>query len=164
MANTRTLSNIRVDNVKATIKAINEFAPDLKKRMTKEIRDSLNVVKTRAEGKYPKGAWQVQINNRRILGSIKTRAGSTSYGQRWGDADPGVRAAIFEFAGTRTAGDTPQAKGMIESLTRRYGQPGRFLWAAWDEVGPAALEQIRDAVKKAERELQNRLNETGDSF
>lgn len=162
MAGKGTGSNIQIDHVKATITALKDFEPDLYKKLNTQIRRELGVIKNIAKGKYPKGEWQVQINAKRILGSIRTRPGSSDPRQRWGDSDPGVRASIFEFAGSRTTGDTPQAAGLIASLTRRYGQPGRFLWSAWDEKGKSAITNIERAVKSAERELQARLDARGE--
>lgn len=162
MADNGTGSNIQILHVKETITALKDFEPDLYKKLNTQIRRELNVIKNITKGKYPKGEWQVQINTKRILGSIRTRPGSSNPKQRWGEADPGVRASIFEFAGSRTMGETPQAAGLIDSLTRRYGQPGRFLWSAWDEKGKTAIANIERSVKAAERELQLRLDERGE--
>lgn len=164
MAGKGASSNIRVENVKETITALAAFEPEIHKRLNVQIRKAMGRIKTRAQGKYPAGAWQVQLNKKRILGSIRTTPGSSLDATRWGEAAPGVRAAIFEFAGSRSAGATPQARGLIKSLNARYGQPGRFLWAAWDEQGNAVLEEIRASVKSAERELQSRLDSRGESY
>jgi hypothetical protein len=158
-------SNIQITGVKETARALKEFAPDLHKSMNKEIRKSLNVVKARAQSKYPKGSWKININQKRILGSIvATSGGGTSTGSSWSNAPDGVRAAIFEFAGSKTDGATPQAKGLIKSLNARYGTPGRFLWSAWDETGKQALSEIETAVRRAERDLQGRLDAIGEEF
>lgn len=159
----RNAANIRIDGVKETTRALQAFEPEIKKRLNKTIRQALEIVKGGAEMRYPKGAWQIRINTRNILGSITTKPGTVG-GRRWGDADPGVRAAIFEFAGSTGKGATPQAAGLIESLNIRYGQPGRFLWAAWDANGKAALDTIRDAVYLAERELQTKLDAAGEAY
>ena len=61
-------------------------------------------------------------------------------------------------------GATPQARGLIESLNRRYGQPGRFLWAAWDKTGKDVLDRIRTAMLEAERDLQATLDSAGEDY
>lgn len=156
-------TNIRITNVKATIAALDTFAPEVKKAMNKTIRQALDVVRTGAEQRYPKGAWSININQKKILGAISARGGGER-AARWGDSAPGIRAAIFEFAGSTQPGKTPQARAMIESLNRRYGAPGRFLWDAWDSQGQNALDQIQDAVYGAERELQAKLDGMGESY
>lgn len=158
----RSTANIEITGVKQTVAALKAFTPDLYKRLNREIRKGLSQVLKGAQGRYPGGAWQLSISQKRILGSISARNGDRA--PSWGDSDPGVKAAIFEFAGSRSQGATPQARGLIESLNRRYGQPGRFLWASWDEQGPGVMEDIAAAVRRAERDLQTRLEAAGDSF
>lgn len=164
MTSARTGTNVRITGVKQTIRALDAFEPEVKKALNKTIRRALNEVKRGAEMRYPNGAWQVRLNNRNLLGSITTRAGTARGAKSWGDADAGVKAAIFEFAGSVQEGRTPQARGLIKSLNLRYGQTGRFLWAAWDAEGQMALDTIRDAVYIAERELQAKLDAAGESF
>jgi hypothetical protein len=154
---------IEVTGVKQTIQALESFAPEIKERLNREIRKALKSTETRAQSKYPKGAYTVQINKKKLLGSVTTRRGSVG-GKRWGEADAGPRAAIFEFAGSNQDGRTPQAKGLIKSLNARYGTTGRFLWAAWDETGKDVLENIRTSLLSAERDLQSKLDSIGESF
>lgn len=157
-------TNVQIIGVKQTVKALKEFEPDLYKRMNSEIRDSLRVVREAAKAKYPKGAWSININSKKILGSIAASSGGSRLTTKWGDSSPGIKAAIFEFAGSTQPGRTPQAKGLIDSLTRRYGQPGRFLWSAWDELGPGVLSSIEQSVKRAERDLQASLDTAGEGY
>lgn len=154
---------IEVSGVRETINALKAFEPDLKAQMDKVIRSALNEVKAGAQSRYPKGDWVVRITSRNLLGTIAARGGGTR-GKSWGESSGGIRAAIFEFAGTRSEGKTPQARATIDSLNRRYGSPGRFLWDSWDANGERALDTIRDAVLMAEERLQAALNEAGESF
>lgn len=158
-------NNIRIDNVAETVRAIRAFAPDIKERMNREIRKAMTDVKRGAEARYPKGAYSVNISAKKILGSVAAASGGKGgVGKSWGESAPGIRAAIFEFAGSRQPGQTPQAQGLIRSLNNRYGSPGRFLWAAWDEKGSDAKDRIEAAVKAAERELNARLEASGEAF
>lgn len=159
----RQKANIEITNVKQTINALRAFSPEIEKRLGKQIKEALKVTKTRAEGKYPKGSWVVGRTNKKLLGYVSARAGGTR-GTSWGDSSPGIKAAIFEFAGKYQTGRTPQAQGLIDSLETRYGSPGRFLWAAWDETGKDVLDKIRDAVEQAERELQAQLDTEGQAY
>lgn len=154
---------IEVKGVRETINALAAFEPELKKQMDKVIRASLNEVKAGAQARYPKGAWVVRVTKKNLLGTIAAQAGGTR-AKRWGDSSPGIKAAIFEFAGARSSGATPGAKGLIESLNERYGSPGRFLWDSWDANGERAVDQITDAVKMAESRLQAALSAAGESF
>jgi hypothetical protein len=155
-------SNIRIDGVRATITALRDFEPEVKKVLDKEIRQALSIVREAAKSRYPKGSWVVGVNRKKLLGFIATGRGQKA--ARFSDSAPGVRAAIFEFAGRPGPGKTPQAKAMIASLTRRYGEPGRFMWDAFDTKGQAALGDIKKAVEKAEAELQRRLDANGVTY
>jgi hypothetical protein len=155
-------SNIRIDGVRETINALRDFEPQLKKVLDTEIKQALQATREAAKARYPRGSWIVGLSRKKLLGFITTGKGQKA--ARWGDSAPGIRAAIFEFAGRPGPGKTPQAKGMIASLTRRYGEPGRFLWDAWDSKGEAALSDIKGAVEKAERDLQARLDMKGVSY
>lgn len=163
MAGERIGSNIEIDGVKETIDALKAFEPEIRKVLNKQIRQALKTVETTAQSLYPKGAWSITINNKRILGSIAARSGG-SLGRSWGESSPGIRASIFEFAGKVQPGKTPQAQAMIRSLNDRYGTPGRFLWGAWDNVGEHVLDQIKTAVQNAERELQASLDAAGETY
>lgn len=157
----RTGTSIDVLGVKKTIRALKAFAPEVEKRLNNEIRKSLRRTRDRALSKYPKGAYTVQVNAKKILGTVLATPGGTR-AKRWGDSAPGIKAAVFEFAGSRQRGETPQARRMIESLNARYGQPGRFLWSAWDETGKDVLSDIKTALKRAERDLQATLDASGE--
>lgn len=162
MSNPSGTATIDIKGVKQTVTALKAFTPEIHKALNKTIRQALATTRVAASSRYPGGAWGVRINTKRILGSVGTTGGAL--GSNWAESSPGVKAAIFEFAGSTQPGMTPQARAMIESLNSRYGKPGRFLWDAWDETGHVALERIRIAVKEAERELQAHLNATGEAF
>lgn len=162
MSSDKVGTSIEIEGVGKTIRALKEFTPDIHKDMNKAIRTALNWTKQAAIAKYPKGAYTVRINKKKILGSVATAGGASA--PSWNDAAPGVRAAIFEFAGSQQQGKSPQAQALIASLNSRYGTPGRFLWSAWDETGDQVTDSIRAVVKRAEARLQERLNAAGEGF
>lgn len=158
-------TNIEIQGVKQTVRALKAFTPAVHRALNKEIKRSLEIVKQRALARYPKGEYNVRVNTKNLLGTVVAASGGAGGGwKRWDDAPGGVRAAIFEFAGSQGDGATPQAQGLIESLSRRYGQPGRFLWAAWDESGKQVLAEIKAAVLRAERDLQATLDLAGEDY
>lgn len=161
---TRTSQSIEIRGVKQTIAALKAFEPEIHKALNKTIRTAMNEVKAGAQGRYPSGAWVVRVNAKNLLGTIRTAPGSSAGAKSWREASPGVKAAIFEFAGKYQPGKTPQAKGLIDSLNSRYGSPGRFLWDAWDAQGEAALATIKQAVLDAESVLQSNLDAAGESY
>lgn len=157
-------TSIEVKGVGETIRALKAFEPEIHKALNKTIRSALNEVKAGAQARYPKGAWTVRINQKNMLGTIRTAPGSSADAKSFGEAAPGVRAAVFEFAGKYQDGKTPQAKAMIASLNARYGSPGRFLWDSWDANASYVVDNIREAVLNAESRLQANLDAAGESY
>lgn len=156
-------SNIRITGVKGTITALREFAPEIEAVLDAEIRAALEATQRAAQSRYPGGSWIVGRNRKKLLGYVAARAGGRR-AQRFGDSAPGIRAAIFEFAGAQQPGRTPQAAGMIASLNSRYGGTGRFLWGAWDSTGKSVLAGIASAVRLSEKALQAKLDSLGEEY
>lgn len=160
-------ANVKIEGVKQTVTALKAFEPDLHKAMNKEIRAQLSRVRDRAKAKYPAGSWSINLNQKAILGRIAATAGGGGWSNPWrslSKATPGTRSAVLEFIGSSYDGSDPSVRGLIETLNSRYGQPGRFLWSSWDELGGEVLENIKAAVEAAERDLQGKLDAAGEGY
>ena len=155
---------IEVKGTRETIRALAAFEPEIKKELNKTIRAALNQTRDAARSRYPKGDWVVRITQRNLLGAVAARGGQGADPKKsWAALPGGARAAIFEFMDNAPSG-RPQVEGLIDSLNRRYGSPGRFLWDAWDATGEDVVGTIRDAVLQAERRLQDGLDAAGEAF
>lgn len=155
---------IEVTGVRETIRALAAFEPEIKKTLNKTIRSALNQTRDAARARYPKGDWVVRITQKNLLGAIAARGGQGADPTKsWAALPGGARAAIFEFINQAPSG-RPQVEGLIDSLNRRYGSPGRFLWEAWDATGENVVDTIRDAVLQAEARLQAGLDAAGEAF
>lgn len=75
-----------------------------------------------------------------------------TFGVRWNSSD----AIVIEMSGK---GPVPTDKGkqMVDALSRRYGQPGRFLWKAYlkheDDVKRNVQVLIIDLMKKVQKDI-----------
>lgn len=156
-------SNVRITGVKQTIAALRAFEPEIEDALGKQIKEALRATEREAKAIYPRGAWTVGRTRKKLLGYVAARAGGTR-ARSWGDSAPGIRAGIFEFIGTQYSGDRPAVLKTIESLNARYGSPGRFLWEAWERTGQGILDEIKESVQAAEKELQSRLDAAGVSY
>lgn len=157
-------TRVEVTGVRAVVQALGDFDPETKKALRKVIYDALKVTSTAAKAEYPEGRWKVSVFGKTgggmmALGSIGAAGGVRR--NPWNTSDGGVRASIFEFAGSQSSSDRPQVKNMIASLNSRYGSPGRFLWDAWDSKGNRKLQEVEVAFREAERKLQA-IMESGD--
>lgn len=162
--------NIRIVGVRATINALRDFTPSVEAALHSTIIDVLNRVRHGAQARYPRGSWIVGRNRKKLLGYVAARAGGGGWGRTGGpwrglrQLAPGTRAAVLEFIGSKYAGNRPQVVGLLRTLDSRYGSPGRFLWASWDEHGKGVLRDIADAVRVAERDLQATLDAAGEAY
>ncbi len=75
-----------------------------------------------------------------------------TFGIRW--SAPG--ADVAEMSGK---GNVPTAKGreMVQALSARYGQPGRFLWKAYTQHQQDVLAGMERLVKDVMRQVNERL-------
>lgn len=145
---------VTVTGVPATVQAIKAFDPVMYRRMLAAARASVAPIMAEAAADSPirtgemAGAWTIRKmrsngRNNRAFGYVvlnKTRQGS-----------------ILEFAGSRSSGHTPQGRSLIASLTRTYGEPGRFAWAAYDRRHAATDAAFMGAIAAAEAEMNTRL-------
>ena len=154
--------------VSRTVRALEAFAKDtIYREFNLTVRDALREVRDGAVARYPKGAWGVGRSKKRMLGYVFASRSGTRAGTRvehWSQLPPGARSSLFEFAGHDQDGRTPGAKGLIESLDRRYGETGRFLWDSWDEHKAEVLTRVREAFIEAERQLQAQLDAAGEEW
>jgi hypothetical protein len=156
---------IEVRGVRETISALVAFEPEIKKGLDKTIRAALRQTRDRARLLYPQGDWVVRVNKKNLLGTIAARGGQGGDSKRsWSELPSGARAGLFEFIGSSYAGSRPQVLGLISSLNARYGQPGRFLWSAWESTGEDVLTTIRDAALNAQARLQANLDAAGEAY
>lgn len=156
--------SINIEGSAQAIRALAAFAPDLQKRLRKEITEALEITQRAALSEYPTGEWAIKFNSGRALFGQITAAARGGRGKTWGESGGGVRAAIFEFAGSVQEGKTPQAQGLIRHLNEKYGKTGRFLWDAWDRTGKEVLDRIGNSMRQAEAELQSRLDASGEAY
>jgi hypothetical protein len=156
---------VDVAGIPQTRALLARFEPDLLKRLDRR----LNVIARRL-----KAGAQANLAATGVTGNgyrVRTRARVGRFSKsviasgggytetHWGDT-PGVLAAIFEFAnGVRDSQpqNVPRTKSLIATLNAKYGQPGRFLWAAWDEQKVASLAAVETEIKAVEAEYTARM-------
>lgn len=145
---------LQIDGVTNTVRALRTLAPDISKRMLKELRQAGNRIARGAQSKFAeaegpsasKGDYAVRMRTRRQKGS-EARFSVGVYAKS-------KNAAIFELA---AASKTPQGAAMVSWLDS-YGSPGRFLWDTWDEIGGEVQDAMRMSIARAESELQARID------
>jgi hypothetical protein len=168
--------SVAIYGLRDTKKALQQFAPDLKKSMDKEIRTALEPVRSRAQGSVPasamsgwrsdgRGVWNGRLgwDQAQIRKGIKISQGGR------GRRGSGVRVAwkvqsqspagvIFELARKSKSG------GSFIANLNRHAAPSRLIWQAWDDLGgdERLTPKVVDAIKTAEDALEARLGAASD--
>lgn len=75
-----------------------------------------------------------------------------AFGIKWTSAD----ALTIEMSGK---GPVPTQKGkqMVQSLTAKYGTPGRFLWKAYLNHQETVLKETESLIKKVMRQVEDEI-------
>lgn len=142
------LVQVEGDGFRKTMHALDLFAPDLRKRLLKDLRTIAAGVRKDAAAAFP----------------VRSGAGKTGFKSSVRNRGDDVSASVFnktpqsqilEFAGSKSSGSTPQGQSLIRNLTTEYGEPGRFMWAAYD--GRDVEGDVDAAIAAAEAALQGDL-------
>jgi hypothetical protein len=170
-------TSLELKGLRATRDALKAYLPDLEKQLGKDIKAAMKPVAQKAASLYPDGSYLVGRSRKKLAGYASVRGGGGGWGQRggiWkslGELSPGSRAAIFEFIGSKFAGDTENRNAQVEGLIRyvdskfgRTGHQGKVLWQAWDAEGDTVLQNIKASIVKSEQQLQAHLNAIGEKF
>lgn len=143
----------RVRGVEATLLLLQEFAPDLARKLNDEMRDVMRGVAEAPESKFPIGPGRWDGHGKSGFKVVKSRAkiGYTAVNAM-------KSAVITEFAGrVNPGGITPRGAKLISTLNERYGNAGRFLWSTWDDQADDALQRIESRARELEAEYNARL-------
>ncbi len=157
---------IDVSGVLEARSLLKRFEPDLLRRLDARLNAVARDLKAGAQTNFERtgaSGTAYRVSTRSRIGgfskSVTTVRGSVSRGEKWSTA-PGVLAAIFEFmAAPRDAQpqNVPRVRSLIATLNARYGTPGRFLWAQWDDGGQGYLAEVEAEVGAVEAEYTARL-------
>lgn len=165
-------TTIVVDGLETTRSLLKDLDATALKQVDKEVTAVARDLKGAAAASFSRmysgadAAYTIRTRNRRdsYSKSVTTTGGTVARGERW-SSQPGVLAAVMEFAANvRTANPATQARTrkMLDTVTARYGSPGRFLWDAWDAMRPDLETRVTRYVEQMEASLQRALDRTGD--
>lgn len=154
---------IEVKGLAAAIKAIGRFDADLRKQIIRDMKGAATPMVADARGRVPEsplsnwGTWRDGYDAAKVRRrtNVAVRTGRVKGESQ--DVIPlltlrsvDAAGAIFDMAGRRSPGNSPQGAAMIRQLNT-FGQASRTLWpAAENHIGTVtgALEEIIDRVSK----------------
>lgn len=154
-----------------------EIDPEIRKRMDKEIRTTLKPIAERAKAEAPttvmsgwmderwQGKWAKRRYDRAHVakgisvrqGGKRTRGSVTK--TAWKVTSKSAAGSIYEVAGRKSAGKTPQGRAFIANLNRD-GKASRLLWRAFEHEGGGEKfnRGVAEIIHRYESELQARIN------
>jgi hypothetical protein len=80
------------------------------------------------------------------LGVVKIRATSAGL-------------SVFDMAGKKGDGDTPQGEAMVAALKRRFGDPSRIMWPNAERKWQEVETNLEPVVRRVSIELTRLLGE-----
>lgn len=144
-----------VDQVKRVLRIVE---PELAKEMTVRFREAGSVIAREARAKTPRRTGASRRSIRVYQGGKKI--GSGSRGRRRLAGFRVIQRAkggsIIEFAKNAPSGKK-QAISLVKNLSAKYGEPGRFMWAAYDRNKAEVDGKFQSAVRDAEAKLNAKL-------
>jgi len=158
-----------VEGVRETLKALKAIQPKLQTATRKRMRQAVAPLQNRARSKIASNPLSGWTSGRYAFDAGSARAGvkvavggrASSRKSSWPlvtmtQKDAG--GAVFDMAGRRSSGSTPQGAAFIRGLNR-HGRASRSMYAAVDDGGledvqKGVLDAIADAEKTVNAELK----------
>lgn len=135
-----------------TLLALSSFDQDMSKRVLRDLRQGALLVSRTARANAPRG------KTGQMQGGYRTRTKTRGTLNIVQAVNLTPQGNILEFAGSTSSGSCPQGRSLIRNLTAEYGQPGRFLWEAWDDLETRIRADVDRTIADAEADLQAALS------
>ncbi len=164
-------ANVQVQGVKQTLKALKDIDPALRRAAIKEMKTAVQPMVNEVRSKMPNKpldnwgeggrlGWDVN----QVRKSVKVKFGGRKVRGGSGNQYPLLRlviqspaGAVFDIAGRRSNGRSPQGTAFINALTADWGRASRTAW-------PTAEKHIQDvqrgvliAIDKAAAEVNKEI-------
>lgn len=168
------MAGIKVKGVRQTLRALKSVAPDLEKQVRKSINESVREVVNTARGFIPDQpmtgwtadswghrGWDTRTAKMGIKRMNPSRRGKNGgYFYSIDVANTSAAGMIYELAGTKSDGYSPQGQQFIRNIERSglHRPLRRVVVRAGIEKGEKAKESILAALDKAQAITQARLD------
>lgn len=158
-------------------RALRQFAPDLKKEMDAEIRSALSPIVGRARSLVPQralsgwgrgggGEWSQRLgwDPSAVRSGMRIRQGGrrargSAVKAAWRITQRDAAGSVWEVAGRRSRGSSPQGRAFIAGLDRGSGSASRGIWRAFDDLDGTQIAEtaVLGAIRSAEGAYESRI-------
>ena len=173
------MASIRLDGYQRLMRDLKQFEPELRKATLKEINSAAGLVRSTARKYVPadpglsgwdraayseSNAWYARaFVGREVKAGIKVVRGQskrdrTGYKNEVGVANTTAAGAIYETAGSKSDGKTPQGRAFIAGIASTgLPQPlRRLVIRAIVEKTPEVSRRVKSVLEAAERKFNSR--------
>lgn len=162
----------RIEGVRETLAALKDFDPKLRRATDRTIRKAAQPLKSAAQSKIPGQALSGWSSGRYAFDGANARAGvrlklgggvskrvarSTSTWPLLTMSQSNAGGSVFDMAGRRSSGNSPQGIAFISALNARFGGASRSMWPAAEEKLPEVQASVASAVDEAAAQINRQL-------
>lgn len=158
-------ASVEIDGLLETRHLLKTLRPDMLRELNRRVSGVQRRLKSGAQAKFSvtghNADYRVFSRTRSdgFARGVHLGPGQVARGERW-STNANVLANVFEFAANvRDAKpqNVARTQSMLATISARFGEPGRFLWSAWDDIRAESMEDIRTGVKSVEDGLSKEL-------
>lgn len=163
-------ARVEVLGSREAIKALSKLPKEIRNETRRNIRTAVRPIQAAARANIPDVAlsgWSSWQRGRLYwdAGAARKGIGIRVGGGRQSDevwrivtlTQRSAPGAVFEVAGRRSSGKTPQGRAFIRGLNSKHGRASRGVWRAVDANGQIINSSVKDAVDAAVRTVINEL-------
>ncbi len=159
----------RVEGVREALKALKEIDPKLRTATNKRVRKSVVPLQNAVRARIP-GVALSNWNSGRYgfeggaaASGVKVKIGGSKSAKKmtWELVtlrQSNAGGSVFDMAGRKSSGGSPQGRAFISNLNSRFGAASRSMWPAAEAELPRVqanvLEAVNDVAKLTNRELK----------
>ena len=162
----------RIDGVDEVLKALKAVDPELRKELPKEIKAYLNPIvdemRSTIPGDRPLSGWKetgrIGWRSSTVRSSIRSKfRASRKRGAKSREfslasiSQSSPAGAIFDMAGRKSSGNTPQGRAMIAALNTRHGGASRTLWPTLERNRNRLEDGIRAILERYADKVNRKL-------
>jgi hypothetical protein len=163
--------DMKILGVAETMRSLRRIDPEMASEIRKAMKKpGMEIAKKARTYVHPyglsnwgfwRGGYDRAAIKRRISPRVVTSKRKGSKGALLRVLNQDAAGAIWEMAGRKSRGKTPQGAAMIRNIEARGGPANRLMYRAFDETDQGGVKaELEEAVKRAEARIQQYLDAT----
>jgi hypothetical protein len=159
----------KIFGVAETMRALRKIDPEMARELTKAMKKPGMVIGKQARtyvnpiGLSNWGDWRGGYESARVKRKIQSKVITSKRkggkGALLRVVNQDAAGSIWEMAGRKNAGSSPQGQAFVRNIQAKGGDANRLIYRAWDATDQGgSQEEVRQAVERAEKRVQAYLD------